>query len=367
MQFRKPPTKSEVVQWLRQGRLELPPVRFQIVQTRPPYDGLGTWDFEVAAVWGDQSARFAVEYKSLSTPKVFAETIRACVGASLPAGCYPLILMPYLRPDQLSELERQSVSGVDCCGNGVLMVPGGLRVFRTGAPNRFSTSSPIKNIYRKNTSMVARALLTISRFANVQEVLAQVNRCNVFAEASGATPMTLGTVSKALKQMEEELLIVREQDVRLLQPEKLLDNLRQNFELPKAAPRVRLKVDCDFDQLPRYLTERLGRRFAPLVATGLASVSRYAVMQREEILSLYGPNVTAVQHALAAREAEQFPNLDLIETAEQPLYFDARKVDGFHWASPVQTYLELMSGDKRDRETAEQVKDYLLRQLGGGD
>jgi len=46
------------------------------------------------------------------------------------------------------------------CGNGVVGVPGEFFVFRTGAENRFPTYTPIKNIYRRNTSMVARALLT---------------------------------------------------------------------------------------------------------------------------------------------------------------------------------------------------------------
>jgi hypothetical protein len=31
------------------------------------------------------------------------------------------------------------------------------------------------------------------------------------------------------------------------------------------------------------------------------------------------------------------------------------------WASPIQVYLELMTGDKRDRETAGQVKEVILK------
>ena len=53
-------------------------------------------------------------------------------------------------------------------------------------------------------------------------------------------------------------------------------------------------------------------------------------------------------------------NIELIETEDETVYFDPRQRGDFVWASPVQTYLELMAGDKRDQETAEQVKSYIM-------
>ncbi len=52
-----------------------------------------------------------------------------------------------------------------------------------------------------------------------------------------------------------------------------------------------------------------------------------------------------------------------IETEDETVYFDARKEGNSWWASPVQVYLELMAGDKRDQETAEQVKSFILTNL----
>jgi hypothetical protein len=40
-------------------------------------------------------------------------------------------------------------------------------------------------------------------------------------------------------------------------------------------------------------------------------------------------------------------------TEDETVYFDARQEKDFWWASPVQVYLELMAGDKRDQETAD--------------
>src|SRR5262249_10978598 len=104
----------------------------------------------------------------------------------------------------------------------------------------------------------------------------------------------------------------------------------------------------------------------PVVATGLASTGKYAVMAHEDILALYCPRIDELQELLKGSETDQFPNLELIETDDEPLYFDPREDKGFFWASPLQTYLELMAGDKRDQETAEQVKPILLRTMKSG-
>jgi hypothetical protein len=64
---------------------------------------------------------------------------------------------------------------------------------------------------------------------------------------------------------------------------------------------------------------------------------------------------------IPGNQGDRFPNLELVETEDETVYFDARKKEDFWWASPVQVYLELMAGDKRDRETAEQVRSLLLK------
>ena len=59
-------------------------------------------------------------------------------------------------------------------------------------------------------------------------------------------------------------------------------------------------------------------------------------------------------------ETSRFANIELLETDENFVYFDAR--DDLV-ASPVQTYLELMQGGKREQETAEQLRKTMLQPL----
>jgi DNA-binding transcriptional ArsR family regulator len=359
MDFRKPLTESDILERFSRGQITLPPLRLKIVETES-----AGWDAIVVASWSGQQAKFAVECKALSTPKGFDDAVRRCQTESLPPGVLPMLVMPFLRESQLQELEMKGISGVDLCGNGVVVAPGRFTVFRSGAKNQFPTYSPIKNIYRKNTSMVARVFLATPFFESVQQVREAVNARDLLLSRWKKTPMGLSTVSKALKVLEEDLIVDRSKGLRLVQPEKSLAALEDSYMRPSKEPRIRLKIQCDKTSLVQLLRAKADAVSLPIVATGLSSVSRYAVMQREDVLSIYCPDITALRDSLSGNETDRFPNVELIETDEQPLYFDAREAEGFLWASPVQTYLELMTGDKRDQETAEQVKTYLLRSLG---
>ena len=164
-------------------------------------------------------------------------------------------------------------------------------------------------------------------------------------------------MSKALKVLEDDLIVGRNNTIRLLQPDKLLEQLSSNYQPPNVRGRVSIKVEQGRVELLRKLSKKQGM---PAIATGISSVSRYATMQRGDVLSVYCPRIEKLLDNLPGSRNDRFPNLELIETEDETVYFDAREEKDFWWASPVQTYLELMAGDKRDRETAEQVKSFLL-------
>ncbi len=177
--------------------------------------------------------------------------------------------------------------------------------------------------------------------------------------------MSLSTVSKALKTLEEDLSVERSEDISLLQPDKLLGKLCDNYIAPKIRDAVRLKIPGDGGILSEWIGLQAGKLSLPVAATGLSSVSRYTVMQRAEMLSVYCPETDALAGRLKGDASSRFPNIELIWTEDEPVYFDARRDGNFRWASPIQVYLELMAGDKRDQETAEAVKSYIIESIRG--
>jgi hypothetical protein len=357
-------TEKEMLDQLRQGKVQLPPLTFSFLDDRLEIaDDVGI-DACIEEKWKRKSARFAVECKALSTPKFFQNSVNFLKSLTLPKNIFPMLFMPFLGERQLNELEGEGISGIDLCGNGVVVSPGTFSVFRSGAKNRFPSSAAIKNIYRKNSSMVGRGFFVSPDFKTVQDICATVNRQNFLVNRWKKKPMSLSTVSKALKTMVEDLIITRTEIIRLLQADKLLEKLRENYNPPVVKQRIRLKIPGNNDALLKLLSEQSRKLALPLIASGTSSVTRYTVMQRGDILTVYCPKVEMLVERLSGSQADRFPNLELLETEDEPVYFDARQEGGFWWASPLQAYLELMMGDKRDQETADQLKALILSDAG---
>jgi hypothetical protein len=75
-------------------------------------------------------------------------------------------------------------------------------------------------------------------------------------------------------------------------------------------------------------------------------------------------NSTPAAYTIHLQKFQLDISFELLETEDEPVYFDARQEDGFWWASPLQVYMELMVGDKRDQETAEHLKALILNHAG---
>ena len=362
--IRKIPTAREMIEKLRRSEISLPPLSFRFLKGEPAMAGENRrFDALVETSWRANIAKFAVQCKSLSTPKAFQDGLNLLKSASLPKNYQPLLFLPFLSERQLQDLELEGISGIDLCGNGVVVVPGMFAVFRSGEKNRFSSSAPIKNIYRKNSSMVGRVFLVRSGYETVQEICAEINRRNMLVTLWNKRPMSLSTVSKSLKTLEEDLIVERKGIIRLLQPEKLLEKLNENYVPAVIKERVRLKVPEGSGTIQELLLKQSQGLSVPLVAKGTSSVAQFAVMQRGDVLTVYCPRLEMLLERLRASQTDRFPNLELLETEDETVYFDARQQGDVWWASPVQVYLELMAGDKRDQETAEQVKSYILKHL----
>lgn len=339
------------------GEVNWPPLTLRWLKVGGEGSRRGGTDERVEARWGSRVYRFAVVQKDGSTPKVVAEAVRQAREASRPPELWPMIVVPYLAGEQLGRLEGQEVSGIDLSGNGVVIVPGELLVFRTGKPNQYPQSFPIKNVYRRHSSTVARVFLLRPAYETVSDILREV-------ESRGGE-IALSTVSKVLSRLEDDLIVGREGGaIRLLEAEKLLQQLAANFEPPTVTERWLGKCALD---LPEVMARvgAIGSPRTPLIVSGVSSTGRYATMAREETVSLYCRDLREALAALgpAARETDRFANLELRETADELVCFDRREAEGCVWASPIQTYLELARGDKRDQETAEMVRKLILRGL----
>jgi len=357
------PTESGILSMLRLEEIKFDPYSITIltIDAADQLQGKRT-DAVLQLSWEQESLPFAAECKRFLTAKSLDNSIGQAKQNAATRDILPLVITSFLGRDAISKLEAEKVSGIDLCGNGVVIVPGKWLVVRSGEPNRFRSESAIKNVYRRTSSVVARLFLAYPQIPSVQDALDELTR--------RGGRVTLATVSKVCKALADDLVIEKTRDgatrLKLLQPEKLLDLLAENFIPPEAGSRLTGKFRGETAELLELLTQWEAETGGRVVLTGPSSVSSYAVMAREDAQSFYCSRIDSLVKYLGERfqRTDRFATLTLLETRDDTVYFDRRQ--GL-LASPVQTFLELWSGDKRDRETADQVRRVVLDEVARAD
>ena len=352
-------TEREMLERLEREPIALKPLTFKRSTLKlPNVDAVYDVDWE-----GRQGYQFIADVKARTSSQALAAAAQRAKSQAFDARRgFPLIIVPYLSPSTLDEAEQLGVSAVDLCGNGVVQVPHQWLVVRSGRPNRFRGSSPLSGAYRGVASLVARAFAVQRRFPKVSDVLR-------FIEAQGSS-ITLATVSKALKRLEEDLVIARDASgLRLLQGDKLLQKLKDGYKPPAIRSKLSLKTKMNEIDLHRQLKQASRAAQARVVLSGISSARFQTVIALEPVTSFYcsmRPEELARAASIDTTPERHFANLELLQTDDERVFFDANDVDGRLLASPVQTWLELATGDKRAQEVAGSLRERLLREMAVG-
>ena len=135
-----------------------------------------------------------------------------------------MVVVPYLPESQLRLLQEQQVSGIDLSGNALIMVPDEILVSRTGAPNNFRRAGVIKNVYRKNSSIVPRVFLLKPQYDSITEVMDEI-KCR-------GGSITQATVSKVCNSLDQDLVIERTKGPVATDAKPAVDPARQTPRTP---------------------------------------------------------------------------------------------------------------------------------------
>jgi hypothetical protein len=345
-------TESDILSRLAE-KPDFPPLRGTIEEFNPSLflnGGEKSADLVLTFEWENQRRKFVVEFKSQSAPSYLATAIEQVrsYNAARP-DLLPLVIVPYLGPRSLERLIAAEVSGLDLCGNGVINVPGQWFVFRTGEKNRFPSSQPIKNIYRGTSSIVARVFLLRPTYNSVTEVLEEIKKRK--------GEVTLSTVSKVLKALQQDLIISRNDGIRLLQPDRLLNQLQETYRRPWTKPRLQGKINDVQNLIMKAVNVAENSK---LLVARRSQIPYVILPSSNEITSLYVSSAAPFLKEFDFEETSRFPNVEFLETDDPTVYFDRRETGPIPSISPLQAYLELSKGGKREQEAAEPLRADIL-------
>lgn len=355
MESRHPWSEQEFIEQLKGGQVDFPPASLAYF---PIPEDLRL-DGGLSVTWFDRKADFAFEYKTLSTPKTIEEATRRVMdrlkGQEL---LLPMIVVPYLSEDALKTLESRLVSGLDLCGNGIVIAQGKFWLRNAGGANQFKSSLPLRNVFRGTSSLVGRCLLLKESFETLAEL--QEFAVSLMPDAFRTredTILSKGTVSKVVQNLEQERIVTRDKTrVRLQSRESLLDSLQSNHRKGHGK-----SVLGKSPFVPGEVWSRLADSQMLHVATGVGSASRYGLISGLERQQLYVEELSKACDLLELKPTKLFPTLELIEEKSPVPYFDARRIGEESLASPIQTWLELSAGDPRERVAAQQLRSSISR------
>jgi len=297
--------------------------------------------------WMNASIRCVAEFYGDATPKRVADAIRGLDDRVATAGinAEPILVVPYLSAGIAEQLELFGVSGLDLNGNYYILSDG-LVAVRLDRPNEYTESRDIKNIYTYNSSIVGRFFMATNRnFEQVNEIYDGIRGLG--------GDISLSTVSKVLKGLNEDLIISRKRgEIRLLQPEKLLDQMRDGYRSARVGQRLELKLPMGEEN--EILSEILGAD--NWLWSGDTSATAYTATTPTGVKSAYTTRFASSMEPLREFENSRFYNCVIKQTDDNFVYFDRRG----QWTSPVEAYLELSQGDKRELEIARSIRENVI-------
>lgn len=337
----------------------------QVLQQQRPTPVGRNIDAILEISWRSRIERYACEIKDASTPRAVEAAIAQASFAARDSTLRPMILVPHLSEEKLRVLAEQDVSGMDACGNAYIQSDQFL-FWRSGQPNRFRMPSPHLNPFRGDNSIFSRCFLLRREFESLSELRGfATQRMERSRGQVGREMLTMGTASKTVQALEEQLIVQKIRGMlSLLDRRKLLTQLRLNYQ-PPISRKVVGKIPFDqfiaWDRLA-FASEHMGFRVA---ATGAFSATHFGVLSPSERLSIYVDDLEAAVNALEFTEAKAFANCELIETKKNFPYFDLQRYSGVPWASPIQSWLELANGTSREQEASQDLERMILQ--GGWD
>lgn len=324
------------------GKIDFDPLKIKLENGNTQTAGGAT---RLIIGWKNGSEYFLPEILGEASPKqidlslfrIGEKTARKIADKAI----FPIIIAPYLSEQTLNRLAEAEISGIDLSGNGVVVIPGKLFVYRAGAKNKFLSNAPIKNVFRGTSSLVARVFFNKPEYKNVGEIL------NEITTRGGKT--TFPTVSKVLKTLEEELIISKGESIKLVDAKKLLDLLMKNYRRPVVSRTLNIKC-ADLTLALKQISANARRKN---LLFAWENPARYTVMPSDQsAMKIYAESIDELLEGVDFTETSRFPDLKLLETDEPTIYFDRRKDGDAFLLPPLQTYLLLATEGKREKEAA---------------
>ncbi len=310
------------------------------------------------------SFKAVIEFLSTPSPKVILEKcryLRSFQAESSDMNFVPIVVAPYIGKKQSKILLEEGVSWIDLSGNISVQVPPNLYIERTGKKNKYPDTAPIKKIYQGTSSLVSRALLLKPEgFSSLYEVVDFINQRN--------GKITIATVSKVLKVLEEDLLVSRNNSIIYVkQPEQLLENLANGYaDYFKRRKNNSYKYDVDSigNLCALFYEANVDYAFCGFYA---AKIKGYGIANQINIFLKSLQDLKKVQRidSNIVSPDEEYGQVTFIEINNPCVWFNCQGEPFDKIVDDLELYLEMTIDLPRGPKIAKQLKERIIGRFNG--
>lgn len=317
-------------------------------------------DALVDATIAGQELVFLVEAKRRVLPRDVRETIWRlrdyCHTVPTDRRPVPILISQAVSPSARELLRTEGIGYFDTGGSLYLPTPGAYVLIDRPPPKR--QAKAFAAIFRGRKAVVCRMVYALRHeWLSVKEL----------AERSEVSP---ATVSETLTELERREWVTSQgngpaKTRRLVEPDLMLEAWRQDILANKPHRLHRYFVPADGGLLLQRLATEFDSRHMPYAITAEAAAQAYAphltAIPQVRCRSLPNAARHDVLAAIGARPVSEGWNLAMIDAAARSDFSDCERLDGVCYASPLQTYLDLLKGSGRAPDMAEHLRRERLR------
>jgi hypothetical protein len=269
----------------------------------------------------------------------------------------PVIVAPYISKRPAKILADEGISWIDLSGNMVVQVPNKLYIERTGKPNKFPDTAPIKKIFQGTSSLVSRALLLKpDGFSSLYKIADFINSRNA--------NITVSTASKVLRSLEQELLVNKSKALIVARDsEKLLERLTEGY-ISSTTRKTRKTYRFAADST-KNLFRNLFNNQIDYVACGFYAAKIKGLAVTDQI-TIFIKDIELVRKAVecnwvAISPDAEFGNISITENNDPGIWFNTSLLMNDAAVDNIELYLEMMADTPRGPKIAEILKQRILK------
>lgn len=262
---------------------------------------------------------------------------------------YYIIMAHFISPEAAKQCEKLNVGYMDMSGNYRLHVHW-LYMSEQGHPNQHIQANGLKDIFNPKSRVSSIILRALMRDVSKQWKLSQL---------SEKLQCSIGQVFKVKNYLCEQLWAEMTSDgLRILEAEAIMQAWCAAYSSKETEDTV---LDCyTIDSLPVFEEKAQNVRLKLGIhscLTGIAGGVRYVPVVRYNKVHLIVPLKDANDFMLAAgcKAVDSGSNVQIHFVSSDELMYDAREIDGYMVASPVQIYLDSMALKGRGEEVANAI------------